>query len=664
MPYSYATYTGDGSTTQFAVPFGYIRREHVKVYVAFVDTAYTYVNSTTVQLATAPTAGQRVEVRRVTPVGNVLVDFADGSTLVAADLDAANLQHLYLEQELDDYSKQTISIDPATGLLTASGQRITNVANPVDVQDAATKAYVDGVALAGTVPDGDRGDITVSGTGTVWTIDSGLPASRSSFTQSGTGAVARTVDSKLKDIIDRDDFNNDTNFNNAAVGKVAINGTNTVLAPRFEGNTTTDSGTPDAVFRVNRTHTGAAAPHSFRDQTVFNPSSANVAACCFDAALTSSGTQNQDHTIGFQARNDHNGTGTLTYLQGFGSYLKANGPVTNSHGLEINSVTGGGTVTNEYGVYIKNLTKGTNKYPIFIANNLGTNSIGAATNFNNNGVVSVGGTIKLFLGDAGNGYKSIAYNHNMQSNTYDYGDQIQSVYFGPQDITFRCAPVGTAGATPTFTNILNIRTDSTNPSFRAVFPSVDNVSNLGLGGFRWKEIFSANGTINTSDARVKTEVRQLSDPEIAAAKDLAREVGAYKFIESVAQKGDAARTHIGMTVQRCIEIMEHHGLDPVAYGFICYNQWEDEYEEVSAVPSWVEDPETGELVQGPDKKPAHQKLVRKAGDLYSFRTEQLLLFIARGFEARLSALETALRNSPATPTPATSNDKTTRPSHP
>jgi hypothetical protein len=143
MPYSYNVYTGNGSTTQFTVGFPYIRQEHVKVYVAYVDTAYTYINNTTVQLATAPGAGVRVEVRRITPVASVLVDFADGSTLVAADLDTSNLQHLYLEQELDDYSKQAISIDPATGLLTAASQRITNVADPVNAQDVATKAYTD-----------------------------------------------------------------------------------------------------------------------------------------------------------------------------------------------------------------------------------------------------------------------------------------------------------------------------------------------------------------------------------------------------------------------------------------------------------------------------------------------------------------------------------------
>jgi len=143
MPYSYAVYTGNGATTQYAVPFQYIRKEHVKVLVNFVDTAYTYVNNTTVLLASAPANGVRVEVRRFTPANNPLVDFVDGSTLVASDLDTSNLQHLFLEQELDDSLKQTVSIDAATGLPSAGNQRITNVGAPVSANDAATKTYVD-----------------------------------------------------------------------------------------------------------------------------------------------------------------------------------------------------------------------------------------------------------------------------------------------------------------------------------------------------------------------------------------------------------------------------------------------------------------------------------------------------------------------------------------
>lgn len=149
MPYSYAQYTGNGSTTQFAITFPYVRKEHVVVLVNFVSTAYTYVNSTTVQLATAPANGASVQVRRATPLGDVLVDYADGSTLVAADLDTSNLQHLYAQQELDDALKLGVFVSAASGLPTGNGKRITNVADPIDPQDAATKNYVDTVAITG-----------------------------------------------------------------------------------------------------------------------------------------------------------------------------------------------------------------------------------------------------------------------------------------------------------------------------------------------------------------------------------------------------------------------------------------------------------------------------------------------------------------------------------
>lgn len=146
MAYSYIVYTGNGSTTQFNIPFNYIRKEHVKVYVNYVDTAYTYVNDTTVQLAAAPASPLPVEVRRVTPLSTRLVDYTDGSTLVAADLDTSSLQSLYNEQELKDALENLqalLSIDPVTNLTTLNGGRITNVGNPVSNQDAATKIYVD-----------------------------------------------------------------------------------------------------------------------------------------------------------------------------------------------------------------------------------------------------------------------------------------------------------------------------------------------------------------------------------------------------------------------------------------------------------------------------------------------------------------------------------------
>jgi len=142
MPYSYAIYTGNGATTQFTVPFPYIRREHVFASLDYVSAVFTWVNNTTVQISPAPANGVRVEVRRITPVNNPLVDFTDGSTLVAADLDTNYLQQTYINQEQDDQFNDGVYTN-VQGLPDAGGKRITNVGNPTAAQDVATKSYTD-----------------------------------------------------------------------------------------------------------------------------------------------------------------------------------------------------------------------------------------------------------------------------------------------------------------------------------------------------------------------------------------------------------------------------------------------------------------------------------------------------------------------------------------
>ena len=117
----------------------------------------------------------------------------------------------------------------------------------------------------------------------------------------------------------------------------------------------------------------------------------------------------------------------------------------------------------------------------------------------------------------------------------------------------------------------------------------------------------------------------------AAAKALAKEIGTYRFLDAVAAKGDAARFHPGLTVQRAIEIMAAHGLDALRYGFICHDAWD---EEVTEHPALTDENGIETTPARTEKKPA--------GDLYSFRPDELMLFIGRGLDARLSALEAAV----------------------
>lgn len=175
------------------------------------------------------------------------------------------------------------------------------------------------------------------------------------------------------------------------------------------------------------------------------------------------------------------------------------------------------------------------------------------------------------------------------------------------------APSGVAGTTAGVSKMMGL--DSSGVLVAGTIThSTDNVWSFGTAARRASVVYAASGTINTSDAREKTSVTALSAAEIQSAKLLAAEIGAYQWLASIEAKGADARKHIGMTVQRAIEVMESCGLDPFKYGFICFDEW-------GAVEN-----EDGEITQ-------------EAGNRYSFRPDELLLFIARGFEARLAALE-------------------------
>ena len=153
-------------------------------------------------------------------------------------------------------------------------------------------------------------------------------------------------------------------------------------------------------------------------------------------------------------------------------------------------------------------------------------------------------------------------------------------------------------------------------------PVPDNTRTLGTSSLRWSVVYAATGTINTSDAREKTAVGPLDKYELEAAIELAASIGAYRWISAIDTKGDGARLHIGLTVQQAISIMQSHGLDPFRYGFICYDEWSEQ-------PEVVED--------GVVTEP-----YRAAGDRYSFRMDELCLFIARGHDERLRRIEQAL----------------------
>ena len=87
--------------------------------------------------------------------------------------------------------------------------------------------------------------------------------------------------------------------------------------------------------------------------------------------------------------------------------------------------------------------------------------------------------------------------------------------------------------------------------------------------------------------------------------------------------------------------MTSAGLDWTRYAFIGYDQWEDTVIDHPAIESQdaTFDDEGNELTPAVEVKDAWSEVTLKAGDAFSFRYDQLNMFIARGFEARLAALE-------------------------
>jgi len=135
----------------------------------------------------------------------------------------------------------------------------------------------------------------------------------------------------------------------------------------------------------------------------------------------------------------------------------------------------------------------------------------------------------------------------------------------------------------------------------AFAPDLDNTFTCGGPTNRWAQVYAASGSINTSDGNQKTELMSLTAAELRVATSLAKKVGTYKFLDSVAKKREEARTHIGLIAQQVVACFKEEGLDPFAYGMVCFDE-----------------------------------------GVYGLRYEELTLFITRGQEARIAALEALL----------------------
>ncbi|MBD3747839.1 MAG: hypothetical protein IE932_16695 [Sphingopyxis terrae] len=215
-------------------------------------------------------------------------------------------------------------------------------------------------------------------------------------------------------------------------------------------------------------------------------------------------------------------------------------------------------------------------------------------------------------------------------------------------------------------------------------PGSDNGRTLGSASLRWSVVYAGTGTINTSDERFKIWIGRPGEDRAAKDRRIARaildELGWYQFTDAVTEKGpDGARWHYGARAQRIWQIVADEGLapplvdvggvllpdiswaGPVAPAWLCFDGWNDQFEDVYREVVHVDEVQVGEEATGefdPDgaeimrpvteeverieREPTGERqLVRAAGHLFGFRVDEMNLLLSWALHDRLSALEAA-----------------------
>ncbi len=134
--FSFVSYTGNGTTQTFNVPFQYISQAHVEVYIdgTLRTTGISWDSASTIRLNPAPASGAEVRISRNTPKTVALVDFQDAGILTESSLDLNTRQGLLIVQEAFDEASNVISAAVAAAVAASqvAGRSVPTV-SPSDI---------------------------------------------------------------------------------------------------------------------------------------------------------------------------------------------------------------------------------------------------------------------------------------------------------------------------------------------------------------------------------------------------------------------------------------------------------------------------------------------------------------------------------------------------
>ncbi|CAD5239043.1 putative tail fiber protein [Klebsiella phage vB_KpP-Screen] len=140
MAFSWQEQIKPAGTQDIQCDIEYLDKSYIHVYLDGVETTgYTWTSATNIRLNTALAASTTVLLIRKTEREYLYIEFASGAPFIETNVDTQNTQFLHLAQELVEGR----AIPGFYGTISMNGYRITNLGDPVDARDAATKQYVD-----------------------------------------------------------------------------------------------------------------------------------------------------------------------------------------------------------------------------------------------------------------------------------------------------------------------------------------------------------------------------------------------------------------------------------------------------------------------------------------------------------------------------------------